>query len=226
MEIEKIVTTVQEKLGQTDVSAQTIQKAVEFRNSVAPLAEGVEPDDAYFEGIVNLAKDFQGNINHLLAGKTKEWQKKFAITKENIKNLSEEERSALLKELNGEPSPDGNEKVTNLERKLQEFEKKFDLREKEIAQAELKRKVRQEMLNANVSDEYILDVTLERAGVLDAEKPIEEITKDLLKKYDAEYLKAHGDGSQPRKGIRTSEGSGSWLDKKFAEKAKKEGWSK
>ena len=42
MEIEKIVSTVQEKVGNTDFSAQTIQKYVELN----PVAEGQEPDEA------------------------------------------------------------------------------------------------------------------------------------------------------------------------------------
>ena len=56
MEIEKIVSTVQEKVGNTDFSAQTIQKVVELY----PVAEGQEPDEAYFSKVADFVKGMQG----------------------------------------------------------------------------------------------------------------------------------------------------------------------
>ena len=60
MEIEKIVSTVQERVGNTDFSAQTIQKYVELN----PVAEGQEPDEAYFDKAADFLKGMQGQFNH------------------------------------------------------------------------------------------------------------------------------------------------------------------
>ena len=56
MEQEKILSTLSEKLGETSFSPQTLQKYVELN----PVAEGSEPDEAYWNKAVNFLKGMQG----------------------------------------------------------------------------------------------------------------------------------------------------------------------
>ena len=82
MEIEKIVSTVQEKVGNTDFSAQTIQKYVELN----PVAEGSEPDEAYFTKAVSFLQGMQGQFNHDFSVKFTE-AKKNLLSEDTFKNL-------------------------------------------------------------------------------------------------------------------------------------------
>ena len=228
MEIEKIVSTVQEKLGKTDVSAQTIQKAVEFRNSVAPLADGAEPDDAYFDGIVNLAKDFQGNINFLMANKANEWKKNFKLDAESIKGYTQEQLAELKKAIEGigTKKEEKDEKYSELENKYNELLNRLDGNDAKAKKTELVEKIKESMRNHKANDEYVLRKTLENAE-FDVNKSVEDLTKEFLEKYDAEYTACRGiNGGQPRQMYSGGDGQKSWLDKKFEAKRQKEGWKK
>lgn len=227
MEIEKIVSTVQEKLGKTDVSAQTIQKAVEFRNSVAPLPEGAEPDDAYFDGIVNLAKDFQGNINFLMANKANEWKKNFKLDAESIKGYTQEQLAELKKAIEGigTKKEEKDEKYSELENKYNELLNRLDGNDAKAKKSELIEKIKESMRNHMANDEYVLRKTLENAE-FDVNKSVEDLTKEFLDKYDAEYTACRGNGGQPRQMFSGGDGQKSWLDKKFEAKRQKEGWKK
>ena len=92
MEVEKIVSTVQEQVGNTDFSAQTIQKAIEL----FPVAEGQEPDEAYFSKVASFIKGMQGQYNHDFSTKFKEAQKNL-LTKDTIKNMSDEQIAEIKK---------------------------------------------------------------------------------------------------------------------------------
>lgn len=62
---------------------------------------------------------------------------------------------------------------------------------------------------------------------VDVNKSVDELTKEYLALYDAEYLRCRGAGAPPRQSSDGAGGSGgTWLDKRFAEKAAREGWGK
>ena len=67
MEQEKILSTLSEKLGETSFSPQTLQTYVELN----PIAEGSEPDEAYWNKAVNFLKGMQGQYNHDVATRVK-----------------------------------------------------------------------------------------------------------------------------------------------------------
>lgn len=71
MEQEKILSTLSEKLGETSFSPQTLQKYVEL----CPVAEGSEPDEAYWNKAVNFLKGMQGQYNHDVATKVEDFKK-------------------------------------------------------------------------------------------------------------------------------------------------------
>lgn len=68
MELEKIVSTVLEKVGKTDVSKETVKTLI----SLKPVPEGEEPDDKYFDEVVKAVKSVQGNLNSTFSTKLKE----------------------------------------------------------------------------------------------------------------------------------------------------------
>lgn len=63
MEQAQILSTLKEKLGQTSLSDRTL---TEYVSKVLP-AEGVEPDDAYFETHVGILKALGGQYSHDIA---------------------------------------------------------------------------------------------------------------------------------------------------------------
>ena len=225
MEIEKIVSTVQEKVGNTDFSAQTIQKYVELN----PVAEGQEPDEAYFTKAKDFLTAMQGQYNHDFSTKFNE-AKKNLLSEDTFKNLSAEQLAEVKKLLEGlkpspQPQPQESEVVKSLREQIKALRDRLDNDDKAKQQAELLSKVKAVMKEQKASDEYVLDNTL-RGIELDESKSVEDLTKECLAKYDAEYLKCRGNGAPPRI-AETGGGQGkSWLDQQFEKKKAKEGWGK
>ena len=226
MEIEKIVSSVQEKVGNTDFSAQTIQKYVELN----PVAEGQEPDEAYFTKAVDFLKGMQGQFNHDFSTKFSE-AKKNLLTEDTFKNLSAEQLADVKKLIEGlKPNTQQQQQtespeVAALKAELAAMKERLDNGDKAKQQAELLQKVKAAMKEQKANDDYVLDNTLKGAE-LDTTKSVEELTKEYLAKYDAEYLKCRGEGAPPRVGGGGGGQEETWLDKKFKKKAEKEGWKK
>lgn len=163
MEIEKIVSTVQEQLGKTDFSAQTIQKYVELN----PIAEGQEPDEAYFTKAKSFFEGMQGQFNHDFSTKFTE-AKKNLLTEDTFKNMSAEqiaEVKKLIKGLKAEPTPapQESEEVKALKAEIAKLTERLDNGDTAKRQAELMQKVRASMKEQKASDDYVLDKTLEGA---------------------------------------------------------------
>jgi hypothetical protein len=75
------------------------------------------------------------------------------------------------------------------------------------------------------TDDYVLEATL-RGVEVDLTKSIEDLTKEYLAKYDAEYLKCRGGGTPPRQSTGGGGQGAIWLDQQFAKKWAKEGRKK
>jgi hypothetical protein len=223
MEIEKIVSTVQEKLGNTDFSAQTIQKYVELN----PVVEGQEPDEAYFTRAKDFFVGMQGQFNHDFSTKFAE-AKKNLLSADTFKNLSAEQLAEVKKLIEGvKPveKPIDSPEVAALKEQIKQLTDRLDNGDKAKQQAELLQKVRTAMKEQKANDDYVLDNTLK--GVeLDTTKSVEDLTKEYLAKYDAEYTKCRGDGVPPRQAVSQSGEAKTELDKRFERKKAKEGWGK
>ena len=223
MEIEKIVSTVQEKIGKTDFSQQTIQKYVELN----PVAEGQEPDEAYFTKAVDFLKSMQGQYNHDFSTKFDE-AKKNLLSEDTFKNLSAEQLAEVKKLVEGlkpNPTPQESEEVKALKEQIKQLTDRLDNGDKAKQQAELLAKVKAAMKEQKASDEYVLDNTLKGVEI-DVNKSVEDLTKEFLAKYDAEYLKCRGEGAAPRVAQGGGGGEDSALKQRFKKKAAKEGWGK
>ena len=224
MEIEKIVSTVQEKVGNTDFSAQTIQKYVELN----PVAEGSEPDEAYFTKAKDFFTGMQGQFNHDFSTKFNE-AKKNLLSEDTFKNLSAEQLTEVKKLIEGlkpEPTkPQESEEVKALKEQIKQLTDRLDNGDKAKQQAELLQRVRTAMKEQKASDDYVLDNAL-RGVELDTTKSVEDLTKECLAKYDAEYLRCRGAGAPPRIASNGSGEGDTPLKARFKKKAQKEGWGK
>lgn len=198
MEIEKIVSNVQTKVGNTDFSAQTIQKACEL----FPVAEGAEPDEAYFTKVANFVIGMQGQYNHDFSVKFTE-AKKNLLTEDTFKDMSAEQIAEIRKLVEGfkpKESPDENKEVETLKEQIRLLNERLNDGDKAKKQAELLQQVKLAMKEQKADDEYVLDNTL-RGVELDDKKSIKDLTEEYLAKYDAEYTKCRGAGALPRQGI-------------------------
>ena len=225
MEIEKIVSTVQEKVGNTDFSAQTIQKYVELN----PVAEGQEPDEAYFTKAKDFLTAMQGQYNHDFSTKFNE-AKKNLLSEDTFKNLSAEQLAEVKKLLEGlkpsqQPQPQESEEVKSLREQIKALSDRLDNDDKAKQQAELLSKVKAVMRENKASDEYVLENAL-RGVELDATKSVEDLAKECLAKYDSEYLRCRGAGAPPRTGGVGGTDGDSELKKRFKKKFEKEGIGK
>lgn len=224
MEIEKIVSTVQERVGNTDFSAQTIQKYVELN----PVAEGQEPDEAYFDKAADFLKGMQGQFNHDFSVKFKE-AKKNLLTEDTFKNMSAEQLTEVKRLIEGiKPQPsrdDESEEVKALKEQLAQLVERIDNGDKARQQSDVLQKVKAAMKAQMATDDYVLEATL-RGVEVDLTKSIEDLTKEYLAKYDAEYLKCRGGGTPPRQSTGGGGQGATWLDQQFAKKWAKEGRKK
>lgn len=222
MEIEKIVSNVQTKVGNTDFSAQTIQKACEL----FPVAEGNEPDEAYFTKVADFVKGMQGQYNHDFSVKFTE-AKKNLLTENTFKDMSAEQIAEIKKLVEGIKPIEKqvvNNEVEALKEQIKQLTERLNDGDKAKKQAELLQQVKAAMKEQKADDEYVLDNTL-RGVELDDTKSIKDLTEEYLAKYDAEYTKCRGVGALPRQGVGGSGGQAeTWLDKQFAKKKAKEGW--
>lgn len=207
MEKEQILSTLTEKVGKTSFSAQTLEAYVDLN----PLAEGAEPDDAYWNKAVYFISKMQGQYNADVARQVEDFKKNF------------------------KPQPKGGE---GDDKRYSALEEKFDklmdahtklteqLKDKESKQTQeqLMSQVKAEMKKQGATDEYVLRQTL-RGATLDAKKSVADLAKEMLTAYDSEYTACRGKGAAPRNG---NQGGGSnaknAADAYFARKQKKEGW--
>lgn len=204
MEQEKILSTLSEQLGETSFSQQTLQKYIELN----PLAEGVEPDEAYFTKAVNFLKGMQGQYNHDVATKVEDFKKNYKPT---------------TKDTPPPPPPTPNKEVEEMRAQMKAIQEKLDASENQKVQAELLSKVKAEMKAKNATDSYVLEKTLQ--GVtLDSSKPLDTLVNEMLSKYDTEYKACRGDGATPRNATGGGNKPKTAVDNYFARKAKREGW--
>lgn len=214
MERETLISTLQEKVGNNDFSEKTLGGIIDL----APLAEGVEPDDAYWERTVNFVKTLQGQYNHDFGSKFQtEVDKKVEEFKKTYKPNDHINEPA---DPPADPKP--NKEVEELRKQVEELRAQNLEREDAAKQADLYKKVKSAMRAQNANDAYVLDKTLQ--GVkFDTKKSVEELTTEMLKAYDKEYTQCRGAGMPPR--VAKNEAEHSTAASRFFERKKqKEGW--
>lgn len=206
MEQETILSTLTEKMGDTQLSARTLTAYIESH----PVAEGTEPDEAYFTTATTFLKSLEGQYKHDVA--------------EGIKNAGGTGKQ------NPTNPPKVEEKVDEERQKLLDridaLEKAQTERKNAETQTALVAKVKEAMKKSNATDTYVLEQTF-KGITLDPAKSVDDLTKEMLTKYDAEYKACRGEGAPPRQTNNGGGGGGGTetrSDRFFARVKKKEGW--
>lgn len=206
MEKETILSTLTEKLGDTQLSERTLTAYIDSH----PVADGAEPDEAYFTAATQFLQSLEGQYKHDVA--------------EGIKKGG----TPLPKGTQTPPSNEtDNKELKELRDKVAALEKDRTTREQAETQAALVKKVKAAMKEQNATDDYVLNQTF-KGVTLDPAKSVDDLATEMLTKYDAEYKACRGDGAAPRQ---NKEGGGGGKtetrsDRFFARKKKREGgWS-
>ena len=205
MEKEQILSTLNEKLGQTSFSEKTIS---DYVDTFIPESEET-PD---FDKHVGFLKSLYGNYSADVAKQVNE-------AKEKIKNQSpkggegDDKRYSALEEKF--------DKLMYAHTKLTE---RLNEKDSQQTQQQLMSQVKAEMKKQGATDEYVLQQTL-RGVTLDTKKSVTELAKEMLTAYDSEYTACRGKGAAPRSGNQGGGGNAkNAADAFFSRKQKKEGW--
>lgn len=210
MEKEQILSTINEKLGQTSLSKRTIS---DYIDANLP-AEGVEPDSTYWDKHTKILKSLGGNFSADVAAQVEDFKKNYksSTVKEE---LHDDKRYAALEE-----------KFDKLMGNYEKLTEQLAKKESEQTQQQLMSKVKDAMVKAGAKDEYVLKQTL-RGVILDTKRSVEDITKELMTAYDSEFTACRGKGAAPRNGNSGGSDKGeNSADAYWARKQKKEGWGK
>lgn len=205
MEKEQILSTLNEKLGQTSLSERTISDYISANLPV----DGVEPDDAYWEKHTAILKSLNGNFSADVARQVEDFKKSY---KPETKVPPTQ-------------NPETNKEAEEMRRQIADLTKRLDERESKQTQERLMAQVEAEMKKQGATDEYVLKQTL-RGVTLDTKKSVGDLAKELLTAYDSEFTACRGKGAAPRNG-----GNGGGNGEKpfgdyFAKKKAREHWGK
>ena len=208
MEKEQILSTINEKLGNTNFSEKTISDYVD-----AFIPETEENPD--FDKHVGFLKSLYGNFSADVAKQVNEAKAKLQTPPAN-KQQPDDTRYAALEE-----------KFVKLMGNYEKLTEQLAQKESKLTQEQLMSQVKAEMKKQGATDEYVLKQTL-RGVTLDVKKSVADLAKEMLTAYDSELTACRGKGAAPRNGGDGGGGSKgkNAADSYFARKQKKEGWGK
>lgn len=208
MKKEQILSTINEKLGNTNFSEKTISDYVD-----AFIPETEENPD--FDKHVGFLKSLYGNFSADVAKQVNEAKAKLQTPPAN-KQQPDDTRYAALEE-----------KFDKLMGNYEKLTEQLAQKESKLTQEQLMSQVKAEMKNQGATDEYVLKQTL-RGVTFDAKKSVADLAKEMLSAYDSELTACRGKGAAPRNGGDGGGGSKgkNAADSYFARKQKKEGWGK
>lgn len=186
MEQEKILSTLNEKLGETSFSTQTLQKYIELN----PVPEGKEPDEIYFNTAVGFLKGMQGQYNHDVATEIEGFKK----------NYKPQQDSAPASDGTGDASLE--KKMREMEAKILQFEKENEAAKKAASIQDLKKKSRDllksqiENGGKNACNEEILNIAISDVEINEDMK-IDDIIGCAKRNYEKRYKAIFGEGASP-----------------------------
>lgn len=208
MEKEQILSTINEKLGNTNFSEKTISDYVD-----AFIPETEENPD--FDKHVGFLKSLYGNYSADVAKQVNEAKAKLQPPPANKQQPDDTRYTAL------------EEKFDKLMGNYEKLTEQLAQKESKLTQEQLMSQVKSEMEKQGATDEYVLKQTL-RGVTLDTKKSVADLAKEMLTAYDSELTACRGKGAAPRNGGEGGGGSKgkNAADSYFARKQKKEGWGK
>ncbi len=183
MELEKILSQIKSKVGQTDVSDQSIADYVKLH-----LPDDAEPDEAFYDKAVKLIKSFQGNMSN------------FAAT------TVRKQVDAKLNELKNSQSPEAEtpkEGDSELLKRLEAIEQALANERKANAINSLRNSVKAKAAELKVANKAIWNDVVEFVKIPD--EATEDVLLDQVKKTYEQKLKEYtGNGATPYGGSQRS----------------------
>lgn len=205
MEKEKILSTINEKLGNTNFSEKTIS---DYVDTFIPETEENPDIDKH----VGFLKSLYGNFSADVA-----------------KQVNEAKAKLKPQPANKEGEQPDDKRYAALEEKFEKLMGNYDklverLTEKETreTQEQLMSKVKAAMKKQGATDDYVLKQTL-KGVTLDAKKSVDDLVKELMPTYNSELSDCRGKGAAPRNGGQGGGGNkgNNAADDYFARKQKK-----
>ena len=176
MEKEQILSTLTEKVGKTSFSAQTLEAYVDLN----PLAEGAEPDDAYWNKAVAFINKMQGQYNADMAAQVNDFKKNY---KPETKPNPEDKGKGV-----GEKS-DREKRLEQLENAQKESAK--------IASANaLRSEVSAKGKSLKVANEAIWEDAVNAVQIGENDSA-DDVTAKAKKEYERMLKRYHGEGVSP-----------------------------
>lgn len=203
MEKEKILSTLNEKLGNTNFSDKTIS---DYVDAFIPTTDE-NPD---FDKHVGFLKSLYGNFSADVAKQVNEAKEKLKASPAGTREQPDDTRYTALEEKFDKLMGDYEKLVEQLAKK-----------ESERTQQQLMSQVKAEMKKLGADDEYVLRQTL-RGLTLDEKKSAEDIAKELINAYDSELTACRGKGAAPRNGGQKGGSGKNEADAYFANQKKQQ----
>lgn len=206
MELEQIISTVTSQLGETPLSARSIS---DFVNANLP-AQGTEPDDAYFAGIVNSLKVFgniyKGQHNHETAEARKtwetEWQKNHPTTTPTTPStpptggLTEEKVAKLIADAIAANKPQQDPAISQMQQTLTQMQQAMTAREDAAKIQVIKDSVSAQLSKMDDVNAGILAMAIQQTEVK-ADSKIEDVVKLVTASYETINKSIFGDSAKP-----------------------------
>ena len=194
MDSEKIISSIMERVGKTDVSRQTITMLM----GLNPLGDGVEPDETYFSRMAEAAKSVQGNINHVFSEKL---AAQVNAKMEELKKTQEKNETTTDSETVRKLQSEMEEKLRQWGEERAEWEKeKVERSRRETADAvrrELEEKFSEAGTRANA---YFLKSALSQLDIPEKEADVKALAKRAEEIYNADMKEAGLSFDGPRNG--------------------------
>lgn len=181
MEKEKILSTLSGKLGETSLSPQTLQKYVELN----PIAEGSEPDEAYWNKAVGFLKGMQGQYNHDVATKVEDFKKNF---KPDLQNPPSGQPAA--------PAANNSDGDDTLAKRMEAVEKQLAQEKRKSAVESLRKSVAEKGNDLKVSNKALWADAVKMVELTD-DISEEDLLNGTKKVYEAKLKAYVGEGAVP-----------------------------
>lgn len=173
MEKEKILSTLTEKVGKTSFSQQTLETYVDLN----PLAEGVEPDDAYWDKAKTFITKMQGQYNADMAAQVEDFKKNYKPATATTETHKEDGENALLK------------RIEQLEGKLAESAKN-------ASASTLRAEATAKGKSLKVANEAIWEDAVKAVQIGDNDSA-DDVTVKAKKEYERMLKRYYGEGTAP-----------------------------
>lgn len=211
MEIEKIVSTLREKTGQTSLSDRTIK---EYANLVMP-AEGTEPDEAFFtlhSGILkslggNLSSDVASQVNAFKTQWEKDHPKPDPATGNNPDpnnggsgSLTKEEISAMIADALKQNKPDPDPAIKTLTDSLKTITDRFTEEDNRKVVAALMEGVKNKAGEFKISEDNIplFEIAIDNVTPSITKETTADKASELVKaEYERLFKRLHPAGGEP-----------------------------